>query len=196
MKREHQVLLDSVNMKKQLSAKKQFKKDLEKMHLGIDRFTVIEPEVRSLSRDIVDNMRSEYLRSTFVDAFEVAGRLSGSQLEILSSEQLEMEGTVLFNQMNVLKARNEQIIKEVRVKSVPVDFSANQELSSKFGTSKVIIPEVVSLFEPDISAEFIVAACILLPVAIATFPFYFPIKLNYIFLLKKEGRTCLESFVN
>ena len=179
-KRDHYDKLrmqDSMKMKKELSAKKQLEKELEKMHLGIDRFTVIEPEVRSLSRGVVDNMRSEYLRSTFVNAFESAGQLSGSQLKILSSEQLQKEGTVLFNQMNTLRTRNEQIIKEVRINSVPLDFAANQSLSSLYGSSKVIIPVVVSSFDPDLSKEFIISAAILFPVALATFPIYFPIKL-------------------
>jgi beta-barrel assembly-enhancing protease len=179
-KRDHydqMRMQDTLKMKKELSSKKQLEKDLEKMHFGINRFTVIEPEIRSISRGVIDNVRSEYLKSTFVGAFEIASELSGTQLTILSSERLTSDGTVLFNQMNTLRARNEQIIKDVRVNSVPLDFTVIQALSSQTGSTKVILPVVVSSFDPDFSKEFIISAAILFPVAIATFPIYFPIKL-------------------
>lgn len=164
-----------------LSAKEQKKfqkkNQYEQFKLGISEIIIVEPKVISYSKSGVDNVKSELLEENFSDAISESAQSANIIAHQIDNRTIKTNGTVCFNERNVLISSLIQVGENTGIHSFPVDFTLLKELSKTYNTSKAMYTVVDHTFDPDIKWRYVFVSLYLAPTAPFFIPVYVPSKI-------------------
>lgn len=149
------------------------KEEAENLKIGLKDLIVVEPLVFSRKNGEINLVKSEKLKVVFSEAIKDAAIESGLKVNTISSENLETQGTEVFNQRSTLYNFMTQIAREDKINIFPVDFELLNELKTQYGTSKVLFTWVDHNFESNVDPLYY--WMLLFPPVYPALAIYFPI---------------------
>ncbi|MEN9997792.1 MAG: hypothetical protein RI922_782 [Bacteroidota bacterium] len=145
-------------------------KALNSENLGIKELIVVEPMVRSYKHGEVDNIKSEKLESDFSEAIESSAELAGIKTYSVDSRTLATKGTQGYNERSILINMLNQIASDEDINIFPVDYQLLKQISTDYGTSKVMFSLVEHEYSANISASGVLSSIIIYPILLIYVP--------------------------
>ncbi len=145
--------------------------------IGADNFIVVEPTTISYSGRGVDYVRSEKLEERFSDAITKSADMLGTNIRVIDSRSLALEGTDAYNDRSLLMACLHQVTNETDIFPFPTDYSITNKLTDKFSTGKVMFTVVDHTYRPEIYWAYIGYSVFFLPTAPFVISSHIPMQL-------------------
>lgn len=146
----------------------------EELKIGSDNLIVVEPRAIDYSKHGIDHVKSERLETVFSEAISESADLAGTQTHRIDKRNL---GTDNYNERSTLTGFLTQLVEDDDIVPFPVDYTALNEISRRYGTSDVMFTVVDHTFQPDMSFYTFLLSAICYPTFPFTLSIYLPIKL-------------------
>ena len=173
------------------------------LNMGVEEIVVVEPTVISYNRNKFNRVKSEKLESVFSASIKDAANELGIKTHSIDKRSLSTNGTVAFNERNVLISYLSQVPDGDDIATFPVDYSLLNEIKNNYGTSKIMFTLVEHQKDIDINWWLVAGSAVMYP----TFPFvaavYVPLRifkgnhtrLNFLVLdLEKGSEAVGETY--
>ncbi|MBU2019350.1 MAG: M48 family metalloprotease [Bacteroidetes bacterium] len=161
----NEKLKDSINDLSNRAYKRYIKNKNEQTDLS--KYILVDPSAVSYTKRSVNYEKSEALKIKYNEAFKNASDLLGLELISIDRFNLAAQGTESFNDRGILTSLLIQITNSPKEKML-VDYDIIQNLTKKYGTSKLVFTIVEHLYYPEFSGNIFYS--ILFP---PLFPYFF-----------------------
>lgn len=173
------------------------KKKVDKSTLGIDRLIVVEPSVYSYRKGQLSFIKSEKLKRNFSKVMEDAAEQAVIQVFTIDRNNLDANGTEMYNQRSILFNYLQHIAKNNHQTIFSVDFELLKEIEKKYNTDKIMFTWVDHTYTSRIDGLTLVGMIIAFP----SLPIYLPLgiltghdtQMNVIVVNINEGTTEMAS---